>query len=98
MNMVNMLKLDLADNYRTTDEAILKEYITLYSEIASQTSNRNIYDKLIQPLVYLAVKEAYIRRGEEGIESSNEGGHTKKYVDIEEKLRKDCLSIRKGNF
>ena len=98
MNMVNKLKLDLADNYRTDDEAILKEYIKLYSEIASQASNRDVYDEKIKSYVYLAVKEAYIRRGEEGIVSSNEGGHTKSYVDIEEKLRKNCLAIRKGNF
>lgn len=98
MDMVNKLKFDLADNYRIEDEVILKEYITLYSQIASQTSNRDVYDEKIKPYVYLAVKKAYLRRGEEGIVSSNEGGHTKSYVDIEEKLRRDCLAIRKGNF
>ncbi len=97
MEMIELLKKDLADNYHDDDD-VLQEYIRIYSDIASHASNRESKDPLITSYVYTAVKEAYIRRGDEGSSSSNEGGLSSSYIDIEEKLRKDCLAIRKGKF
>lgn len=96
--MVDALKKDLADNYHEENDDVIKELIKYYSIIASNTSNRKKDDELIEPYIYIAVKEAYLRRGDEGTASSNEGGLSSSYIDIEEKLKKDCLSIRKGAF
>lgn len=96
--MLEKIKIDLGTNYHEANDNVLKNLINYYMQIASNTSNRNIYDEKLEPYVYTAVKEAYIRRGDEGSFSSNEGGLSATYVDIEEKLRKDVLCIRKGNF
>lgn len=96
--MVEALKKDLADNYHEKNDDVITELIKYYSIIASNTSNRKKEDELIEPYIYTAVKEAYLRRGDEGSSSSGEGGLSSSYIDIEEKLKKDCLSIRKGAF
>ena len=96
--MIEKLKNDLASNYHEVNDSVLKNLVNLYTKIASDTSNRNEYDEKLEPYIYNSVKEAYIRRGDEGSSSSSEGGLSNSYVDIEEKLRKDVLSIRKGNF
>ena len=96
--MLDQIKNDLGTNYHEANDDVLKGLISYYTQIASNASNRNKYDKMLEPYVYIAVKEAYIRRGDEGTSSSNEGGLSASYVDIEEKLRKNVRCIRKGNF
>lgn len=98
MNIIEVIKKDLADNYRSGDDEVIKEYIKLYTKIACSTSNRSEDDDSLVPYIYIAVKEAYLRRGDEGNISSSESGRSRSYIDIEEKLRKDCMSIRRGNF
>ena len=93
--MLEKIKIDLGTNYHEANDNVLKNLINYYMQIASNTSNRNIYDEKLEPYVYTAVKEAYIRRGDEGSFSSNEGGLSATYVDIEEKLRKDREKIEK---
>ena len=95
--MIYDLKTDLGNNYHEEDDVVLTTLIDKYSSIASNTSNREINDSKLTPYIYIAVKEAYLRRGDEGSTSSNEGGLSTSYIDIEEKLRKDCLAIRKKN-
>lgn len=95
--MIEELKKDLADNYHGNDE-VIEKYIKLYTSIASHTSNRKESDEKLIPYIYTAVKEAYLRRGDEGTTSSNEGDLNSNYIDIEEKLKRDVLSIRIGNF
>ena len=94
MNIIEKIKLDLGDNLNSDDEEILKQLIKNYYDIASNETNRDATDKLLDPYVYTAVKSAYIRRGKEGSSSNSEGGLTDSYVDIEEKLKKDVRSIR----
>ena len=92
--MIDKLKKDLSFNYHESDDEVLENLVTHYTSIASDTSNRKIDDKLLEPYVYEAVKEAFLRRGDEGTSSSSEGGQSASYIDIEEKLRKDVLAIR----
>lgn len=92
------LKKDLAENYHDDTDEVIEEYIKLYTTIASNTSNRKKTDEKLYPYIYEAVKESYLRRGDEGTLSSNEGGLGAGYVDIVEKLKKDTLSVRIGNF
>lgn len=95
---IKKLKKDLADNYHDTDDEVITSMYEHYLSIASDTSNRKKTDEKLIPYVFNAVKESYLKRGDEGKNSSNEGGLSSSYIDIEEKLRKDVLSIRVGNF
>ena len=96
--IIEMLKKDLANNYHEEDVEVITNLYTLYSGVASNTSNRKKEDELLIRYIYTAVKEAYLRRGDEGTSSTNEGGLSASYIDIEEKLKKDTLSVRKGAF
>lgn len=93
--MLERLKKDLSVNFKNGDDSILSDFIDDYISIASDNSNRSKDDEKIYPYVYEAVKEAYIRRGDEGSSSSNEGSLSSSYIDIVEKLKKDSISIRK---
>ena len=95
--MKNKIITDLSDNYRN-DEAVIEELINDYKLIAANASNRNKDDELLEPYICKAVKSVYLLRGDEGKTSSSEGGLSSSYEDIEKKLRKDVLCIRKGNF
>lgn len=94
MDIIESLKKDLADNYHDKEDEVIKEMLKHYSMIASHASNRKVNDEKLIPYIFNAVKEAYLRRGDEGTNSSNTGGLLSSYVDIEEKLRKDVRSIR----
>lgn len=96
--MVEKVKKDLADNYHESSDEVITELIERYTGIASDASNRKKTDEKLTPYIFTAVKEAYLRRGDEGSTSSNEGGLSSSYVDIEEKLRKDVLAIRIPRF
>ena len=96
--MLEDIKKDLGVNYHESDDTLLTNYIERYKKIASNASNRTINDELINPYVYDAVKSAFLRRGDEGTTGASEGGLSSSYLDIEEKLHRDCLSIRKGKF
>lgn len=94
MDIIEKLKKDLADNYHEKDDEVIKETYKHYSMIASNASNRKVNDTKLIPYIFTAVKSAFLRRGDEGTNSSNEGGLSSSYIDIEEKLRKDVRSIR----
>lgn len=89
---------DLSVNFKDGDDSIIEDYIELYSSIASDNSNRKKDDEKLYPYIYEAVKEAYLRRGDEGSSSSTEGSLSASYVDIVEKLKKDVRSIRLANL
>ncbi len=93
-NEIQVIALDLGTNYHN-DPKVLKKIHEHYLNIAANSSNRNIEDKKLLPYVYIATKEAYLRRGDEGTSSSSEGSLNYAYVDIEEKLRKDVKCIRR---
>ena len=85
---------DLGPNFKNGDDSIIENYINLYSSIASDNSNRKKDDEMLYPYIFEAVKESYLRRGDEGSSSSTEGSLSTSYVDIVEKLKKDVRSIR----
>lgn len=92
--MLDRLKKDVSLNFKTGDDSILSDFIDDYISIASHNSNRKENDTKLYPYVYEAVKEAYLRRGDEGSSSSTEGSLSTSYVDIVEKLKKDVRTIR----
>lgn len=96
--MIGQLIKDLDVNYINTNKDILSRFIDNYMSIASDYSNRSKDDEKLIPYIYNAVKSAYLRRGNEELKSGNEGGISSNYLDIEEKLKKDVLAIRKGYF
>lgn len=85
---------DLGANFKDGDDSIIEEYINLYSSIASANSNRDKDDEILYPFIYEAVKEAYLRRGDEGSSSSTEGSLSASYIDIVEKLKNDVRAVR----
>jgi hypothetical protein len=84
----------LGINYKKGDDKIIENYISDYSDIVADNTNRKINDKKLFPYIKTAVISAYIRRGNEGSSSSSEGGLTASYVDIEDKLVKDTRHLR----
>ena len=95
---IELLKKDLGENYHDENDEVITERWEHFLAIASDTSNRKKDDEKLIPYVYEAVISTYLKRGDEGKSSSSVGGISSSYVDIEEKLRKDILSIRIGNF
>ncbi len=93
-NMLERLKKDISVNFKDGDDEVLKGFISDYTSIASDNSNRRKNDEKLYPYVYNAVKSAYLRRGDEGSSSSTEGSLSTSYIDIEEKLAKDIRTIR----
>ena len=91
--LVEKMIRDLGSNFKKDDD-VLRDYFDLYSPIASDKSNRRINDKKLIPYIYNAVKQSYIRRGNEVSSSNSEGSITNTYIDIEEKLAKDVRTIR----
>lgn len=92
--MLDRLKKDIGVNFKDGDDSILFDYIEDYISIASNNSNRKKTDEKLYPYVYNAVKQAYLRRGDEGSSSSTVGSISNTYIDIEEKLAKDVRAIR----
>ena len=92
--MFDRLKKDISVNFKVGDDSVLSDFIDDYISIASHNSNRKENDNKLYPYVYEAVKEAYLRRGDEGSSSSTEGSLSTSYVDIVEKLKKDVRTIR----
>lgn len=92
--MLERLKKDLSVNFKTGDDSVLSDFIDDYISIASNNSNRRKDDEKLYPYVYNTVKEAYLRRGDEGSSSATEGSLSTSYIDIEEKLAKDVRTIR----
>lgn len=92
--MINRLKSDLSVNFKNGDDSVLSNFIDDYISIASNNSNRRKDDEILYPYVYEAVKEAYLKRGDEGSSSASEGSLSTSYIDIVEKLKKDVRSVR----
>ena len=88
---------DLGSNYHDEEE-VISNLIEAYIKIASHASNREETGEKLEPYIITAVVSAYLRRGDEGTNSSNEGGLSSSYIDIEDKLKKDVMAIRLGNF
>lgn len=96
--MLNEIKLDLADNFRTGDESILQEYIDRVTADALSISNREDTDdnkNLLKSEIKQCVKGLYLQRGGEGSKSLNAGGTNSTFTDCLEDLRKNIVKAGK---
>lgn len=95
--MLNEIKAELGANFKTGDDSILQKYIDDLTIVALQVSNRSTGDTAMNYLIKQAVESVYLRRGDEGINSSSEGSLSSSYKDVENKLRNDIIknSLRK---
>lgn len=89
----NIIK-NLSVNYRD-DKDVLEKIYDRMSFIASDNSHRELNDLKLIPYIETATVSAYLRRGKEGTSGYSEGSESETYIDIEEKLRKDVVSIRR---
>jgi len=89
--MLNEIKTELGANFKTGDETILQQYIDDLTIVALQCSNRSTGDTTMDYLIKQVVESVYLRRGDEGKDSSSEGSISSSYKDAEEKLRNDII-------
>lgn len=84
----------LGSNYRD-DRDVLEDIYQEMTFIASDASHRKVNDTKLIPYIKNATIEKYLRRGKEGTTGYSEGSESETYIDIEEKLRKDVIHIRR---
>lgn len=89
--MLEKIKKDLGINFNSDDTNVLEDILGNMTTIASNASNRKKEDPKLVPYIFTATKSAYIKRGDEGKKSSNEGSISASYEDIEEKLCNDII-------
>lgn len=86
---------ELGANYDSADTNIIEELIDEYLSIASDFTNRETTDTKLYPYIKKAVISSYLARGAEGLASKGEGSLSSSFLDIETKLKKDLVSIRR---
>lgn len=85
---------NLSVNYKD-DRTVLEDIYEQMAFIASDASHRKENDTKLIPYIKNATIEAYLRRGKEGTSGYSEGSESETFIDIEEKLRKDVVHIRR---
>lgn len=96
--MLNDIKLDLADNFRTGDDAILQKIIDEVTNSALSISNRKNTESNINLLsaeIKKCVKSKYLQRGSEGSKSLNDNGANATLTDPDEELRVNIVKSGK---
>lgn len=93
-DILDKLISHLSINFRG-DEEVLESIYERMLFIASDFTHRPQNDVKLFPYVEKSTIEAYLRRGKEGTTGYSEGSESESYIDIEEKLRKDILHIRR---
>lgn len=93
--MINKIKERLGANYIEGTEYVLLDIIEDVTAIACDASNRKKDDERLFPYIKKAVISEYLQRGAEGLLSRNEGSVSSSFNDIEDKLRKDLVQIRR---
>lgn len=96
--MLNDIRLDLAENFREGDEAILSKYIDEVSADALSISNReksheNI--KLLSSEIKKCVKSLYLQRGGEGSKSLSDSGKNASFENPYEEMRNSIVKSGK---
>lgn len=90
--MLAEIKTDLGANFVTGDDSILTLYIEELTAIALSISNQSELSIPSEFLVKEAVIATYLKRGDEGTNSSSEGSLSNSYLDIQKELRNDIIS------
>lgn len=96
--MLEEIKTDLADNFRTGDDSILQEYIDRVTADALSISNReNNQDNidLLSSEIKECVKGLYLQRGGEGSTSLTSGGTSSTFRDCFKDLRESIVKAGK---
>ena len=89
--MLAEIKTDLGANFKTGDDSILTLYIEELTAIALDISNKTELGTSLEFFVKTAVKSIYLKRGDEGTNSSSEGSLSSSYVDIQNELRSNII-------
>lgn len=96
--MLEEIKTDLADNFRSGDDEILQEYIDRVTADALSISNRKNTQSNIDLLsteIKQCVKGLYLQRGGEGSTGMTSGGTTSSFKDCLEDLRINIVKAGK---
>ena len=86
----NKIIENLGANYKKHRD-VLEDILEEVSSIASSISNRKSDDEKLFPYIAKATKTRCLARGEEGLQSRNEGSISSSYEDIIDKLRNDII-------
>lgn len=93
MEEIEKIKRQLGVNFRN-DEEVLKDILEEMYSVALNSSHREETEKnkkLLFPYVKEAVISEYLRRGNEGMQSRNEGSISTTYTDIVKKMKSDIV-------
>ena len=96
--MLEEIKIDLADNFRTGDDELLQEYIDRVTADALSISNRKNTPENISLLsteIKQCVKGLYLQRGGEGSTGMTSGGTNSTFTKCLEDLRLNIVKAGK---
>ncbi len=96
--MLEEIKKDLADNFRTGDEDILRQLVDETTTDALSLSNRKKTKENIQLLesdIKKCVKSKYLQRGAEGSTSFSDSGKSTSFINPTEIMREDIVKSGK---
>lgn len=96
--MLEEIKKDLADNFQTGDEEVLRQIIDETTTDALSISNREKTSKNIQLLesdIKKCVKSKYLQRGAEGSNSLGDSGKSTSFNNPSEIMRQDIVKAGK---
>ena len=93
MEEIENIKRQLSINFRD-DEEVLKDILDEMYSVALNISHREETEdnkKVLFPYVKEATISEYLRRGNEGMQSRNEGSVSTTYADIVDRMRNDIV-------
>lgn len=96
--MLEEIKKDLADNFRSGDEEVLRQYIDETTADALSISNRkktreNI--ELLESDIKKCVKSKYLQRGAEGSNSLGDSGKSTSFNNPTDIMRQEIVKAGK---
>ena len=91
--MLEIIKMELADNYHEGDEAVLQNLIDRVTTDALSISNRvRNTNGILDSNIIKCVKEMYLQRGAEGSNSLSDGGVSTSFNNPKETMRKEIVA------
>lgn len=97
-DVFNEIVADLADNYVSTDESVLKNILSDVIEDALSASNRVYTENNLQILksnIKKATKSIYLLRGVEDVKSNSQSGLSNTYDNVMETMMWDIIRQNK---
>lgn len=90
--MLEKIKINLADNFKEGDEAVLQNLIDMVTADALFISNRKVNNGILDLNIIKCVKELYLQRGSEGSNSLSDGGVSTSFNKPIEEMKKDIVA------